>query len=171
MPTGQAPTYTQNGLELFELSTQAGCTSFFRRHACRHFFVSKGPGPGTLIGNMNAQVYAVLHAASVVFLTSIVFAIFAGAPESRRRLLSILVGVLSLVALVAGFGLATKVYQMPNPMDWPFWIWGKVVCWLGLSAIGGMAFKRRGKPAMWVWLTAILVLAAIYLAYMKPMAG
>lgn len=120
---------------------------------------------------MNPQVYYFLHAASVLFLTSAVFAIFAGAPESRRRMLSVLVGIFSLVALVAGFGLASTVHQMPNPMDWPFWLWGKVVCWLGISAIGGMAFKRRAQPAMWVWLTGILVLVAIWFGYFKPMAG
>jgi len=120
---------------------------------------------------MSLQAYQVLHVASMVFLTAIVFAIFAGAPESRRRSLSMLVGILSVLALVAGFGLASRVQQMPNPMVWPLWLWGKVICWLGISAIGGMAFKRRAKPTVFVWLVALLALCAIVLVYTKPMAG
>lgn len=117
---------------------------------------------------MNPQTYAILHVGSLVFLTAIIFAIFAGAPETRRKFLSMWAGSLSLIALIAGFGLATKVYQMPNPMNWPLWIWGKVICWIGISAIAGMAFKRRGKPAMWVCLTVVIVLVALFLVYMKP---
>lgn len=117
------------------------------------------------------MVYQVLHVASMLFLVATVFAIFAGAPESKRKLLSILVGVFTLLALVGGFGLASAVHGMPNPMTWPFWMWGKVVCWLGLAAIGGMAWKRRANPAPFVALVAVLVMIALVLVYTRPVAG
>lgn len=120
---------------------------------------------------MKVMVYQILHVASMVFLVAAVFAIFAGAPESKRKTLSMLVGVLSVLALVGGFGLASSVHHMPNPITWPFWIWGKVVCWLGISAIGGMAFKRRAKPAVFIALLVVFVLLAVVLVYTRPVAG
>ena len=120
---------------------------------------------------MKVMVYQILHVASMVFLIATVFAIFAGAPESKRKVFSMLVGVLTLLALVGGFGLASAVHQLPNPANWPFWMWGKVVCWLGIAAIGGMAFKRRAKPAAFVALVVVLSLLAIILVYTRPVAG
>jgi hypothetical protein len=86
-------------------------------------------------------------------------------------MLSMLVGVLTLLALVGGFGLATAVHGLPNPMNWPMWIWGKLVCWLGIAAIGGMAWKRRGNPAPFIALLVVLALVAIVLVYTRPSAG
>ncbi|HUG09966.1 MAG TPA: hypothetical protein VMM36_03080 [Opitutaceae bacterium] len=117
------------------------------------------------------MVYQVLHVASVLFLTATIFAIFAGAPESKRKMLSMLVGVLTVLALVGGFGLATALHGLPNPANWPFWMWGKVVCWLGLAAIGGMAWKRRGNPAPFIALVILFVLVALILVYTRPVAG
>lgn len=120
---------------------------------------------------MKILVYQILHVSSIVFLIGTVFAIFAGAPESKRKLLSMLVGVLSVLALVGGFGLASAVHGMPNPATWPMWMWGKVVCWLGIAAIGGMAFKRRDKPVAFVGLVVVLVLVALILVYTRPATG
>jgi hypothetical protein len=120
---------------------------------------------------MKIMVYQVLHVASMLFLVAAVFAVFAGAPESKRRMLSTLIGVLTLLALVGGFGLASALHGLPNPVNWPMWMWGKVVCWLGLAAIGGMAWKRRAKPAPFVALVVVFVLVSLVLVYTRPVAG
>jgi hypothetical protein len=120
---------------------------------------------------MKILIYQIAHVASMVFLIATVFAIFAGAPESKRKVLSMLVGVLTLLALVGGFGLATAVHGVPNPMNWPMWIWGKFICWLGIAAIGGMAWKRRANPAPFLALVTVLALLAIVLVYTRPVGG
>lgn len=120
---------------------------------------------------MKVLIYQILHVVSVVFLVATIFAIFAGAPESKRKMLSILVGILTLVALVGGFGLASAVHGMPNPANWPMWLWGKTACWLGIAAIGGMAFKRRSKPAVFVGLVTVLAVLAVILVYTRPAGG
>ena len=120
---------------------------------------------------MSPQFYQILHVGSVLFLIATIFAIFAGAPESKRKGLSILVGVLTLLVLVAGFGAATKALQLPSPVQWPVWLWGKVVCWLGIAAIGGMAFKKRSNPAPFIAAIVILVLLALFFVYVKPFAA
>ena len=122
---------------------------------------------------MSPQFYLFFHVGSMVFLIATIIAILAGAPESKRRVLSILVGVLTLLVLVAGFGLASspKALGMPSPVQWPVWLWGKFVCWLGIAAIGGMAFRKRSSPAPFIAAVVILVLLALFFVYVKPMGG
>lgn len=117
---------------------------------------------------MSPQVYYVLHVSSILLLGGIVFAIFGGAPVDRKKKFLMLGGILSVLALVGGFGLATKVYSLPNPANWPLWIWLKVGAWLWLSAIGGIAFRKRDTSKLWLILTIVAVLVAIYSVYYKP---
>jgi hypothetical protein len=77
-------------------------------------------------------------------------------------------GILSLLALVGGFGLASKKLSMPNPLAWPLWLWVKVFCWLWLSAIAGIAFRRREQTPRWIAVTALLLLVALTMAFLKP---
>ncbi len=120
---------------------------------------------------MSWQHYAILHVASILFLTGAAFAVFGGAPDARRKLIMMAGGILSLLALVAGFGLAAKKLMLPNPMTWPAWLWVKVLCWLWLSAIGGIAFRRREQTPRWIAMTALVLLVALVMAFVKPEFG
>ncbi len=120
---------------------------------------------------MSWQFYAILHVASILFLTGATFAVFGGASDARRKLILMAGGILSLLALVGGFGLAAKKLGMPNPMEWPIWLWVKLLCWLWLSAIAGIAYRRREQTPRWIALTAFFVLVALVMAFLKPEFG
>ncbi len=120
---------------------------------------------------MPLSFYSILHVGSILLLTGITFAIFGGAPENRKKLLMALGGILSLVALFGGFGLASSkmgVVQQPNPAHWPLWIWIKVFCWLWLSAIGGIAYRRRNESRQWLLITVVILVTALVMVYVKP---
>jgi len=73
-------------------------------------------------------------------------------------------GIASLAILVAGFGLIhTMGYSLGAG-----WIWVKFACWLGLSGLPGMAYRRREKAGTFVVIALILALIAITMVYYKP---
>lgn len=113
---------------------------------------------------MDPAFYSILHVASAVLLVAVTFQAFA-APEAGRRKKTVMhAGILSLVMLVAGFGLLAKLKY-----GFPLWIIVKVVCWLGISAMAGIAFRRPEKVKGLALLTIALLLAALYMVYQRPM--
>lgn len=108
------------------------------------------------------KIYSFLHVAAGFLLAALTFAACAAPrPEARRSML-IGTGVISLVMLVGGFGLVARVYDN----QWPHWVFVKIACWLGLSALAGMAYRRpeRGRALMAV--AAVLVLVALAMVYL-----
>ena len=117
--------------------------------------------------------YKVLHVASILILTGVTGAIFAGVSERSRKLLMGLGGVLSLLVLIAGFGLASSNLggiRQPNPMHWPAWLWVKVFCWLWLSALGGIAVRRPNEKVVWVGVAILVLVLALVMVFFRPAA-
>lgn len=107
------------------------------------------------------KIYSLLHVASGFLLTALTFAACAAPrPESRRRMM-ILTGVLSLLMLVGGFGLVARVYDN----EWPHWVFVKIACWLGLSALAGLAYRRPGRGGTLMAVGALLVVVALVMVY------
>lgn len=48
------------------------------------------------------------------------------------------------------------------------WIIVKIVCWLGLSALTGIGFRRRGAVGALMTIAIVLGAAAVAMAYLKP---
>lgn len=111
---------------------------------------------------MSPIFYYILHVASVVVLTGYTFYAFAAAPETRKGVLAI-TGIASLVALVAGIGLLHKLQ-----LGFPGWAIVKIVCWLGLSALAGIGYRRRGAAGTLALVAVVLALVAIVMVYLKP---
>ena len=115
---------------------------------------------------MNFTEYELLHvlhvAAALVLMGQIFFAL-AAPPETRRRTL-IWAGGASLVNLLAGLRLWQSVYGFA-PAGW---LVIKVVCWLGLSALAGIAYRRRAQAGLLAWVTLALAVAAVAMVYLKP---
>jgi hypothetical protein len=113
---------------------------------------------------MNPSFYHVIHVFSVIALVGYAFYAFAApAPETKKRVMMV-TGIASLAMLVAGVGLMHKMgYSWHNG-----WVWVKIACWLGLSALPGMAYRRRERAGMFIVIALVLVLIALSMVYYKP---
>ncbi len=111
---------------------------------------------------MKLPIYQVLHVASMVLLTAVVFQGFANPdPGNRKRSLA-LSGVLALLMLTGGFGLVAVM-----KVGFAWWVIVKLVCWLGLSSIGGIAFRKPHLIPRLSVLATVLVLVAISTVYFR----
>jgi hypothetical protein len=111
---------------------------------------------------MSPVFYYILHVASVLVLTGYTFYAFAAAPETRKGVLAI-TGIASLLALVAGIGLLHKLQ-----LGFPGWAIVKIVCWLGISALAGFGYRRRGAAGTLAVVAIVLALVAVVMVYLKP---
>ncbi len=112
------------------------------------------------------QVYYLMHVASGFLLAALTFHAFAAPTPERRRCTLILAGVLSLLMLTGGFGLLAR-------LDYSFapWVYIKIGCWLVLSAMSGIAFRRPELAKKLTLLTVAVILLAIWSVYYKPGAA
>lgn len=111
---------------------------------------------------MSPTFYHILHLVSLFVLAGYTFYAFAAAPETRKRVMMI-TGIASLLALVGGFGLQAKL-----AIGWPGWLIVKLVCWLGLSALAGFGYRRRGAAGTLAVVAIALVLVAVVMIYTRP---
>lgn len=111
---------------------------------------------------MSPTLYSILHVISVLVLTAYTFYAFAAPPETRKTVLKI-TGVWSLLALIGGFGLQSKLgYGFPG------WLIVKVFCWLGLSALAGFGYRRRGSISTLMIVAGVFLITAVVMVYTKP---
>ena len=111
---------------------------------------------------MTPTFYHIVHVLSILVLTGYTFYAFAAPPETRKRVMMV-TGIASLLALVGGFGLQAKL-----AVGWPGWLIVKLVCWLGLSALAGIGYRRRGAAGTLALVAIVLVAVAVILVYTKP---
>ena len=113
---------------------------------------------------MSIQVYHFLHVFSVFLLLRFTFKAFAAPrPELKSRTMMV-TGILSLVVVVAGFGLLSKLgYSFLSG-----WVIIKFVAWLGIAAMGGIVFRQPSKAGIFGLIVTVLVGVAVYAVYFKP---
>jgi hypothetical protein len=115
---------------------------------------------------MSPQEYValhILHVASVLILFGFTFYAFAAPAESRKRVM-IWTGVANLLILLTGVRMWQALYGF-HPLGW---IIIKLVGWLVLAAIAGLAYRRREQIGLWTWLTLIIGVVAVVLVYAQP---
>ena len=112
---------------------------------------------------MDPQYYSILHVGSAMLLIAATFQAFAAPTPDHKRKVMMATGILSLVMLVAGFGLQAKYHT-----GFPLWLIIKIVCWLGLAAVSGIAFKRPEAVGMLTKLTTALIVVALIMVYLRP---
>lgn len=112
---------------------------------------------------MSANFYLFLHVSSVLLLAGGTFYAFAAPAESRKRML-MLTGIASLLALVGGFGVLQKTYNG----EFYFWVIVKIVAWVGLSMLAGLAIRHRQQKLLWVLLASFFSVLAVAMAVFKP---
>jgi len=111
---------------------------------------------------MDLNSYHILHVGSVLVLLAYSFYAFAAPAETRKRVLMI-TGIATLLVLVSGFGMLHRM-----GFGFPGWAIVKFVCWLGLSATAGLAYRRRQQAGLFMVLALALAIIAVAMAYLKP---
>lgn len=113
---------------------------------------------------MEYQTLHFLHVFSALLLVGYTFYAFAGpAMETRKKVLMI-TGIASLMILLTGVRMWQSIYAF-KPL---LWIFVKIVCWLGISAFAGIAYRRREKVGVFTAVTLTLVLLAVAMVYYQP---
>jgi hypothetical protein len=105
----------------------------------------------------------VVHVASVVILIAYTFLGFAGAPETRKRVL-IMTGIASLLVLLTGI----RMWQGMFGFQMFGWVLVKGFCWLVLSALTGVAYRKRDKVGALTVTVLLLAVIALVMVYYKP---
>ncbi len=114
---------------------------------------------------MNAQEFTslhILHVLSALGLVGTIFYACAGAPERRKKLL-MWSGIASLLVFLTGFRMWQGVFHFAGG-----WVIVKMVCWLALSALAGIAYRRQAKAGLWITLALALTAVALVMVYLKP---
>jgi uncharacterized membrane protein SirB2 len=122
-------------------------------HMGCHFFPS-----------MNPSFYHILHVFALLVLTAHTFMALANpAPENRRRTMMI-TGIASLLLLVSGFGLLARLHGN----QFSGWVVVKLFCWLGFTALAGLAYRKAHLRGMLSFIGLTLLLVALVMVYLKP---
>jgi uncharacterized membrane protein SirB2 len=114
---------------------------------------------------MSPLFYQITHVLSAMLLVGFIIAACADPRPERRRFTMIITGILSLVVLVAAIGLVHKTYGM----KFTGWMYAKIVIWILLAGMSGMAFRRSTFAGVLMIVVIALVGAAVYLVYARPM--
>jgi len=107
------------------------------------------------------NVLHILHVLSVFLMGATVFYATVAAPETRKKAL-MWSGIASLVAILTGLRMWQAIYHFSGG-----WAVVKILCWLGLSAFVGLAYKRRAQARLWIGLTILLFAIALVMVYTR----
>ena len=105
----------------------------------------------------------ILHLSGVLVLIGYTFFAFAGPAETRPRVLMI-TGIASLLVLLSG----VRMWQGLLGFQLLGWIIVKLVCWLGLSVIGSVAYRKRELTNTLMVVALVLAITAVTMAFVKP---
>ena len=113
---------------------------------------------------MNLQLYHILHVFSLLVLTAQTYMAFANpAPENRKRTMMI-TGIATLLLVVSGAGMVARM-----GFSWSSgWIIVKVLCWIALSALAGLAYRKTQVRGLLSFIGLLLILIALVMVYTKP---
>jgi len=112
---------------------------------------------------MSLALYHILHVSALFVLLGGTAYAFAAPAETRRRVLAI-TGIATLIVLVTGFGMLHRM-----GLGFPLWAIVKLVCWLGISALTGLAYRRRAQAGALMLLATVLAILAVVMVYLKPL--
>ena len=108
--------------------------------------------------------YQILHLLSLIVLTAHTFMAFANpAPENRKRTM-IITGIAALLMFISGFAMLS-VNKIPFTTGW---VLVKLVCWLGLSGLAGMAYRKAHLRGVLSTIALVLIVTALFMVYRRP---
>jgi hypothetical protein len=112
---------------------------------------------------MSPTTYHLIHLVSLFVLFGYTFYAFAAPAETRKKVLMI-TGIASILVLVSGFGLVSKLYG--NKFE--LWMVIKLGAWLALSALTGFGYRKRGAVGVLAVIAIALAALAVSMVYLKP---
>ena len=104
--------------------------------------------------------------ASIVWLTAFIFQTFANPDPKNKKRTGMITGIFALLMLIGGFGLVATM-----KVGFPWWVIIKLVCWLGLVSISGMAYRKPQRIPLLTVVAIALILIAIVTVYFRNLAG
>jgi hypothetical protein len=113
---------------------------------------------------MEYQTLHVLHVFSALILTGYTFYAFAGPAANTRRAVLIITGIASLLIALTGVRMWQSIYGFAPLL----WVFVKIICWLGVSAFAGMAYRRREKVGLFTTIALVLLFIAVSMVYFQP---
>jgi uncharacterized membrane protein SirB2 len=116
---------------------------------------------------MNPLYYYLLHIFSLFVLTAHTFMAFANPDPANRKRTMMITGAASLLALVGGFGLMAKLHPTEYTAAW---VIVKFFCWLGLSALAGMVYRRPHLRSTLAATALGLIAVALFMVYVVRVA-
>ena len=108
--------------------------------------------------------YQLLHIFSLLVLTAHTFMAFGNPDPVNRKRTMMITGIASLLMLVSGFAMLS-LNKIPFATGW---VIVKIVCWLGLSALAGIAYRRPHLRGTLSFIALVLLLVALVMVYLKP---
>jgi len=111
---------------------------------------------------MKLAIYQIMHVASMVVLTAYVFMAFANPDPKGKKRTMMITGILSLLMLIGGFGMIAVM-----GLGFPWWVVVKLICWLVLSSMAGMAYRKPASMGTWKAITLTAILIAIATVYLR----
>ena len=109
------------------------------------------------------QYLQVFHLFSVFLLVGVTFAAFAAPqPENRRRSL-MWSGLCSLSVVISGFAQLGIMGA-----GFPGWAIVKLLCWLVLSVVAGIVFRKPNQITAWLVVSLVAILVAVGMVTFKP---
>ena len=112
------------------------------------------------------EMYKLLHIAAIVLFFMLASVSFALPANAKPKGLAAAIGILSLLILTFGMGLAARLGLMAA---WPAWATAKIIVWL-LVVGGAHMIAKRAKNPLRAGLAFLFVcaFAAIYFVIFKP---
>ena len=108
--------------------------------------------------------YKLLHIFSLLVLTAQTFMAFASPDPVNRKRTMMIGGMASLLLLISGYGLL-HLEKIPYGSGW---VLVKLACWLGLSSLTGITYRRAQLRGMLSLLALGLLLMAAYMVIFRP---
>jgi uncharacterized membrane protein SirB2 len=115
---------------------------------------------------MNPTYYQLLHLFALFVLTAHTFMAFANPDPANKKQTMIITGVASLLVLVSGFGLLAKLHAN----QFSAWVVVKLFCWLALTALAGIAYRRPHLRGVLATIALGLILCALAMVYLVRVA-
>ena len=108
--------------------------------------------------------YQLLHIFSLLVLTAHTFMAFGNPDPANRKRTMMITGIASLLMLISGFAMLS-LNKIPFVTGW---VIVKFFCWLGLTALAGMAYRRAHLRGALSLITLALMLTAVFMVYFRP---